>query len=326
MNRNKRAIMAMVVGVGVLSTAALSFGMMNNNDGEKAVINAEIQAMELANSEEGMPSIEQPIFDMVIYQGEVIEIMEMEDGIAYLIEKDGEQILFKMPEGSETITDLNDIAVGDSVEVYYDGILTRSIPAQGTAADIVKLDGAEVTENTKFYVADAAMYRGEVVDVITSENGDTSIVLEQVEGRDYGHEQIVFNLDEYTRINGELEDIQVGDYLEVFYGGAMTSSVVPHTGAIAINKLMPADIVVFNGEVNEIVFNDDDKTEGYMLMTDLSTDMEIVFHFGEGTQIYMNIDEIKPGDKLNILHSGAVAMSMPPQGSALEIAPYTAAE
>ena len=76
---------------------------------------------------------------------------------------------------------------------------------------------------------------------------------------------------------------------------------------------------IFNGEVTEI--RDIDGTPQIELKS-LEDDSKIIFNISDETQIYMDEDDIIPGARLTVYHSGKLTRSNPPIGQALEIRPY----
>lgn len=173
-------------------------------------------------------------------------------------------------------------------------------------------------------VMDAYQYRGVITDYRTEENGDVILTLQQPDGRDYGHGTLNVIVTEDTR--SSVGEVQVGDFLEVYYGAADTNIMPATTNAIAIKKLMPAEAVNYNGFVSDVQFDDETKTSGRILMKGNTNDDYVYFHFNAGTAFYLDVEDLKIGDELNIYHTGIFAMSMPPQGQALEVKPYYEAE
>ena len=175
----------------------------------------------------------------------------------------------------------------------------------------------------KVYVADAAMFRGAIVSVEDSEDGKL-ITLEQAEGTDFGAPKLKFQFTEDTTCSFEESKLTDGAYLEVFYGLAEGQSIDPEQtySAIGANIYAEAEMVNFNGTLKEYKPSEDNENEGSLMMEDLKTGEEVIFHYAEETNFYLDIDQLKQGDQLNIFHSGAYTRSLPPQGSALEVRNY----
>ncbi len=158
--------------------------------------------------------------------------------------------------------------------------------------DVSSEEQLEADENVDdlLYVADAALYRGEITSM-----EDGALIVEQVEGRDFGAEQITFTLSESTRYNEDSTSFATSDYIEVYYSPQSYD-------AIAINKLSPAEDIIFNGSFVE--FDEENST---LLLTDLNnTDSQMLFNITEDTSAYLYFDELVVGDKLSVMHSGEI--------------------
>lgn len=164
--------------------------------------------------------------------------------------------------------------------------------------------------------ADAAMYRGKIVSVELS--GDSArVTLRQVEGTDFGQPELLVIVDSDTGYGFALDDMIKGDYLEVYYGVSSDGEQEDPVHAIAANLLPDAEISVFNGELKELL------SEG-MLLTALDSGEEILFRYDGLTAVYLNVDDLQPGDAINIFYSGITTDSIPPEAFAMEIRRYAA--
>jgi hypothetical protein len=169
-------------------------------------------------------------------------------------------------------------------------------------------------------VMGAAMYRGTITD-IQEEDDTLRVMIEQAQGTNFGHPTLTVAIGEDIVFSGFYApaQLQVGDYLEVFYGQA------PEGEATAISaRLLPAaELVIFNGVLEEITVEEGESRVGYMRLSAMRDDGAHVFHFSPAfTQFYLDFDSLQPGDKLNIFHSGVSTRSIPPQSSALEVRYY----
>lgn len=207
-------------------------------------------------------------------------------------------------------------------------ILMPVLAACGTSAQGVP-DSSGITGGDP---ADAAMYRGEI-EAKESKDGHTQLLLRQAEGTDFGYPTLFVNITGDTRIGSgdssdtatEIEAFNEGDYVEVFYGAALDGSAADTVDAITLKKLPPAETCLFNGTIVSITPEEDDDgddQEGSMVIAPLNSGDETVFHYDSSTQFYLNFEELKPGDQLNIYFNGAVALSLPPQAFAIEVRPY----
>ena len=171
-------------------------------------------------------------------------------------------------------------------------------------------------------VADAAMYRGTIIDIRQDADGLT-VTLEQARGTNFGSVQpmdVVIADDIVMSGFESLAELREGDYLEVFYGSIVRGGT---SRAITARLLPPADVVIFNGILEEIIVQDGQT--GHMLVNSMNGGGQHLFHFSpEFTQFYLNFDGLQPGDELNIFHSGVSTRSIPPQSSALEVRFYYA--
>lgn len=176
------------------------------------------------------------------------------------------------------------------------------------------------------YVADASLYRGTVTNI--QADGDTGVgtvlTLEQAQGTNFGAPSLQFRITQHTQANFQLSGISMGDYLEVYYGGSLEDTSQP-SDIIAVNGLLPAEMVNFNGVLKSIQPSQDQEGVGQLVMEELETQQEVVFHYDTAqgyTQFYLDMDSLKEGDQLNIYHRGVYTRSLPPQGSAIEVRPY----
>lgn len=228
MNKNKKRMLAMTLALGIMTSSAMSFAMVDNNDGTKVTLPSgeEVVITQYGEAQEAQPELY--IADAYMETGRVIEIFETESGLAVLMEDENGQIIFHIDENTKLNVEMDEIAVGDTLEIFYDGVLTRSFPAQGNA--------------------------------------------------------------------------------------------------IAVNKMAPVKYAVLDGEVMEVRFTNDEKTEGMIVVTQLDSENVVIFHFDELTKMNLDAEAIESGDLLHIHHSGAFMYSMPPQGIAFEISAYDSAD
>lgn len=167
-------------------------------------------------------------------------------------------------------------------------------------------------------VADASLYRGEVRGL-----DEYGFYLVQVPGRMYGDGIMRVSIDENTEFSFDKNTLKEGEYLEIYYN--YVREIYPsQTTAIAVNRLMAADLCVFNGEVTQMSTKEDGTMDLLLKRIDGEGMDEILFHIGESTQVY--VDTIEEGTKLSVFFSGAVTLSLPGQATALEVAPYAVTE
>ena len=208
---------------------------------------------------------------------------------------------------------------------------TESQPAEESQSPE---SGTEEGENAvkSLYVADASRYRGTVASIDTVLSGETIYKLEAFQGSGLP-EQLLVTL-EGADAGFDLSEIALGDHLEVYYnppaeeeGEACAITCYP---AIAVNKLMPAEAVYYNGILTAVQEKEDGSVDLVMVPEGTPQDqwedpmVQFVFHTGDETQFYCNLEDLTEGTLLNIYHKGIMTMSIPPQGVALEVRPITA--
>ncbi|MEG2204432.1 MAG: hypothetical protein RRY21_04645 [Oscillospiraceae bacterium] len=203
----------------------------------------------------------------------------------------------------------------------------ESSSSEAVENTISSVDPASLPEaaSDKLSVADAALYRGTVCS-IESAAGGKAVVLEQAEGTNFGAKSLSFLLTPDSRLSFEDAQLAVGAYLEVYYGRALGQPLDEKAvhSVIVANLYPDAAMVNFNGTLRAIESTGDGG--GRLTMEEMGTAQEVIFNYDSAhTQFYLNLGELKPGDTLNIFHRGAYAMSMPPQGSPLEVRRYTPA-
>ena len=204
---------------------------------------------------------------------------------------------------------------GDTVSISYNGEIAESFPAQiaqAYAISLVERAPEQPALPETVYVADAAQYRGELL-----EQADGSWLVAQVPGRDYGYPSLTFIIDENTKTSAPWKDYTPGDYVEIYYGVAQGETAA----AIGINKLGRADMVIYNGILKEKM--EQEGRISLLLESMENPGQTAVFHISEETQLYFNWEDVQPGDAFSILYNGIMTRSLPPQANAKEISRYT---
>ena len=204
---------------------------------------------------------------------------------------------------------------GDTVSISYNGEIAESFPAQIAqvyAISLVERAPEQPALPETVYVADAAQYRGELL-----EQADGSWLVAQVPGRDYGYPSLTFIIDENTKTSAPWKDYTPGDYVEIYYGVAQGETAA----AIGINKLGRADMVIYNGILKEKM--EQEGRISLLLESMENPGQTAVFHISEETQLFFNWEDVQPGDAFSILYNGIMTRSLPPQANAKEISRYT---
>lgn len=197
-------------------------------------------------------------------------------------------------------------------------------PSQETPLEEEPAQEEENLASGKVFIADAALYRGTVTAVETTEEG-TLLTLEQAPGTDFGSPSRQFLLTEESRLSFKSEQIVPNVYLEVYYTGKNPEEAALILGA---NFYEAAEMVNFNGTLSSVWESPDRPGQGSLAMVERDTGEEVHFNYDKngGTQFYLDFDALQPGDELNIFHQGIYTLSLPPQGIALEVRPYAAPE
>lgn len=165
---------------------------------------------------------------------------------------------------------------------------------------------------------DAAMYRGTVRSV-EMQDGDIALVLAQAPGTNFGTPELTVILDKNTKSGFDFATIKPGNYLEVYYGIPMEGGIPVDVVAIVVNRHLDATSTIYNGTIVEIEAGEGG---GRILLSPLEGNTETLFRYSDATQFYLDINALKPGDKLNIFFSGITTRSIPPQANALEVRYY----
>ena len=172
----------------------------------------------------------------------------------------------------------------------------------------------EQEQEPSIMVADASMYRGTVTVAQLVEDG-MRLTLEQAKGTDFGAASIEALLPQDAVLSFSPHEIVEGSYLEIYYSGSLEAQPVR---VIAANLYPSAEMVNFNGVFEEL--RTDSPDAGSLVLRDVENGQQVVYHYAaEQTQLYVDLSSLVPGDQLNIFHRGVYTMSLPPQGSALEI-------
>jgi len=178
------ALAALVLVIGVIAVTAVT-------------ADKEAETMEQTQVTTGPVSGAEEVFDL---SGEVIEL-----GDGFFVMQSGEMGPVQVNFGDDTLFEgvaMQEIALGQFVQILYDGKMTRSLPAQ-------------------VYALKVGMYPigGEVTAV---EEGSITLVRDEI-----GDEVIVF-------LPEGAPQIAVGDHVIAYTNGAMTMSLPAQTTALGI--------------------------------------------------------------------------------------------
>lgn len=184
-----------------------------------------------------------------------------------------------------------------------------------SADDTTSFDSAE-----RVAVMDAYQFWGVVEDFAVSDDGKTVLMMNRADGTDFEPSlKVVF--DDDTRMNFDSDRIGNGAFFEIYYGGKNDDGTVT---AIAANDLGSVDDVLYNGTIVEIR---NENGSGQMVLDPISEGgQRHAFNFGPETSFFVELNTLKPGDRVNVYHSMISTRSIPPQSPALEVRLYTAPE
>ena len=197
--KNKKIVLLIAIAVIVIGLAAFVAVHAVHKDvaevkmTEVITVTDEVEAAQLAT--EG----EEETFEIVEIYGTVTEITD-----EYVMIDAGEMGMVQANTSIDTLIEgVEELAVGQTVQILYDGKMTRSLPAQITALKI----GVYAVQGT----------------VQSIEDGRATIL--QAEGG-----EVVLTLPE------SMPEIAVGDAITAYTTGVSTMSLPPQMNAVAIVK------------------------------------------------------------------------------------------
>lgn len=172
------------------------------------------------------------VADVALYKGKIEKITKTKDGISILVNKGDtdnrlpESLIFHINENTKLNIDEKNLKIGDNLDIFYSGAVTRSLPGQATAIAI------NVTKPIK----EEYLYEGEIKKVIDSKFGTMISVVSK--NKDSNFEEIIFNINSNTKLkNGSSSDLKIGSKIKVVYGPVMTMSLPPQTSALSVEVL-----------------------------------------------------------------------------------------
>lgn len=163
-------------------------------------------------------------------QGEIKSITKLDDNTRILVEGKSfdegysDSIIFNISENTEIINPLNneivsidDLKEGDTINTFYNGVLTRSIPPQGNAEKI------EILKNVAFK-------SGTITEINKNEKYTQILIGDRMSG-------IMLNINNDTKIVTDenevlrIEDLKVGMEIHAYHDLIMTMSLPPISNA-----------------------------------------------------------------------------------------------
>ena len=193
MKMNKKMMMIVLAVVLAIAVIGAAFALTADKDNATEQIDVQVTTETADQEETDMPEI-------VEISGEIKEI-----GEGYILIMDSVHGAVQVNLGDDTLydgADLEELTVGQYIQVMYDGKMTRSIPAQ-------------------VYALKVGLYP---VSGVVKEVGEGSITLSREE---IGDEVIVFLPEGAATPN-------VGDSVTAYTNGAMTMSMPAKTHAIGV--------------------------------------------------------------------------------------------
>ena len=194
-------------------------------------------------------------------------------------------------------------------------------PAASAVHPSIEVNPPSLDSQIPQMVAGGAIYRGNITAIEL--DGETILTLEQVKGTNFGYPSVSVKLTDKTNLIPAEINLIVGMYVEVQYGAPVDGQPLEEpVEAISLKMLMSAEALVFNGEV--ISINPGEKPDtGTLTLRRLESDSDDwIYRYNEETSIYLNLDELKVGDRLNVFTNGLMNPSFPPQATAVELRSY----
>lgn len=201
--KNKKIVLLVAIAIVVVAALAFAAAHMVNLKNDDAIVSdavvSEVTVDEQAAQQPEANGEEEAVFEVVELYGTITEITD-----EYVLLDAGQMGMIQANLTDDTLIEgVEALQVGQTVQVLYDGKMTRSIPAQITA---LKLG--------------VYMVRGTVTAV---EEGRVTI-----DGGEMG--EVVLTLPENA------PEIAVGDEITAYTTGVSTMSLPPQMNAVAITK------------------------------------------------------------------------------------------
>lgn len=222
---------------------------------------------------------------------------------------------------------IEDLEEGMTIEAYHSLAMTMSLPPITNAKRIVVNTPMEQSTVDNIYVADAAKYRGELINIEKTQDG-TEFTVKKIEGDYLQAEEMTFIIDDNTRVNKGKDQLKLGQYIEIYYGAGVFYETDETAGskedtkeipnAIGINILEDkVDFVMFVGDLKEIMEKDDSVVS--ILLENKDFPQGIIFHINDESIIDSSLKDIRTGSRVEIKYNGITLESLPPQASIMEL-------
>lgn len=187
-----------------------------------------------------------------------------------------------------------------------------------SAAIVIAENNKSIKAETSVSVEDNNTSKAIIKSIEKDEDG-TRILISTL---DENSMEIMLNIFEDTKV--DLDSLKEGDTVSATYSKAMTRSIPPQSSAIEIKKetedlsdniQKPQALVNLNATIEEI--SNEDGHESILVKDNENS--QISLNIDEATIIMdnqgipLNLNELKTGDKINIVSSPAMTYSIPPQ-------------
>ena len=197
--KNKKIILLIAIAVAVIAVAAFVAVNAVNKDVAEVKTTEVITVTDAGEATELLAEGEEEMIEIVEIYGTITEITD-----EYVMINAGEMGMIQANTSIDTLIEgVEELSVGQTVQILYDGKMTRSLPAQITALKI----GVYEVKGT----------------VQAMEDGRATIL--QADGG-----EVVLTLPE------SMPEIAVGDAITAYTTGMSTMSLPPQMNAIAIVK------------------------------------------------------------------------------------------
>lgn len=169
------------------------------------------------------------------------------------------------------------------------------------------------TSTDESAVMEDMIYRGAITNVLE----DGSIEVTQLPGFNYGHEKIVFHMDDSTMMSEEGMTLALDGFVEVMYSGALTFSIPPQGTAKSITLISTmSEGIIVNGSI----LSTETTSDGYSI-TVLPMDADPAA--GEEFHVVLNVPmdalegiteaDLVEGAQVSAVTNGIATASIPPQ-------------
>lgn len=173
--------------------------------------------------------------DTCRYEGEITKINDTGENLSILVQQEAVKssgypsLLFHISKDTRINTgDFSDLKAGQTVQVYYSGAVSRSIPGQAAAIAINTVKKPDTPQ--------PVMFTGAIREIYHNDYGLSFLFDGQTMGEEKViRDSIVFHVSKETVIkNGKIEDLKANTKLIVKSSPAMTLSIPPQSTALEI--------------------------------------------------------------------------------------------